>query len=367
MLILGINTVGDACEAALVRDGAVVAELSEPMQQGHDARLAPLVQKLMVDAGTAFAALDRIAVVVGPGSFTGVRVGVAFARGLALSLDKPAVGVTSLEALDGLPREGNVLGLLLAKRRPPERTWWIQRIAGGRGIEEPGEADEAAVRAIAAQPGALCGAIASLGSVLNLHQRESAPTAAAAACFVARLPDRDLPPPRPVYVRKPDATPMRSGRPMSLRPAVISDAADLSRLHAAAFDDGWSKDDFATWLARAEAMTIVGGDRDAVAFGLALAAGADAELLTIATGQDQRRAGWGRRIFEALDTEAVNRGLERWVLEVACNNLPAIGLYRSSGFVEIGVRKAYYRTRDGRVDALVMSRKVGPAGRQAGA
>lgn len=132
MLILGINTVSDACEAALVRDGVVIAELSEPMQQGHDARLAPVVEKLMRDSITLFADLDRIAIVVGPGSFTGVRVGVAFARGLALSLDKPAVGVTSLEALDALPREGRVLALLPAKRRPPERTWWGQIIDQGR-------------------------------------------------------------------------------------------------------------------------------------------------------------------------------------------------------------------------------------------
>lgn len=154
---------------------------------------------------------------------------------------------------------------------------------------------------------------------------------------------------------------------MSLRPAVLSDAADLSRLHTASFDDGWTHDDFATWLSRAEAIAVVGGERDAVAFGLALAAGADAELLTIATNPDGRRAGWGRQIFHALDAEALNRGLERWVLEVARNNLPAIGLYKSAGFMEIGVRKAYYRTRDGRVDALVMSRKVGPVSGHKGA
>lgn len=205
MLVLGINTVADACEAALARNGVIVAELSEPMQQGHDARLAPVVQKLMTDAGTAFTTLDRIAVVVGPGSFTGVRVGVAFARGLALSLDKPAVGVTSLEALEGLPREGSVLGLLAAKRRPPERTWWVQRINAGRGVEEPGEADEAAIRAMAAEIGVSCGAVASL----NLPGVEASPTARAAALFAARLLDGDLPAPRPVYVREPDATPMR--------------------------------------------------------------------------------------------------------------------------------------------------------------
>ncbi|MFT3722792.1 MAG: tRNA (adenosine(37)-N6)-threonylcarbamoyltransferase complex dimerization subunit type 1 TsaB [Hyphomonadaceae bacterium] len=208
MLVLGINTVGDACEAALVRDGAVVAAYSEPMQQGHDARLAPVVERLMRESGIAFASLDRIGVVVGPGSFTGVRVGVAFARGLALSLDKPAVGVTSLEALDGLSGEGRVLGLLPAKRRPPERTWWVQQLDKGRGVAEPGEADEAGVREMAGQAGAACGQFGP-GLDLGIPAIEALPTARAAALFAARI-SGDLPPPRPVYVREPDAKPMRS-------------------------------------------------------------------------------------------------------------------------------------------------------------
>lgn len=154
---------------------------------------------------------------------------------------------------------------------------------------------------------------------------------------------------------------------MTIRAAAQADAPDLSRLHTASFDDGWSNDDFATWLARPQAIAVVAlRERETVAFGLALAAGSDAELLTIATAPEQRQAGWGRQIFHALDAQARNRGLERWVLEVACNNLPAIRLYKSSGFVEIGVRKAYYRTREGRVDARVMSREVGPAGGQDG-
>lgn len=155
---------------------------------------------------------------------------------------------------------------------------------------------------------------------------------------------------------------------MIIRPAISSDAADLSRLHTASFDDGWTTADFTTWLARAEAMAVIAhSEREPLAFGLALAAGDDAELLTIATAPDQRRSGLGRQIFQALNVEAGKRGLGRWVLEVARNNLPAIGLYKSSGFVEIGVRKAYYRMPDGRVDALVMSRRAGPDGGQDGA
>ena len=208
MLVLGINTVGDACDAALVRDGALVAELSEPMQQGHDARLAPVVEKLMREAGIAFAGLNRVAVIVGPGSFTGVRVGVAFARGLSLSLDIPAVGVTSLEALDGLPGEGRVLCLLPAKRRPPARTWWGQLIDQGRGSAEAFEAAETELRSLAAGVDAICGGLSDIPD-LGAPGIGASPSAKAAAAFAARLADDDLPPPRPVYVREPDATPMR--------------------------------------------------------------------------------------------------------------------------------------------------------------
>lgn len=145
-----------------------------------------------------------------------------------------------------------------------------------------------------------------------------------------------------------------------IRPAVSSDAAALARLHAASFEDGWSKDDFVTWLTRKEAFAIVASrEREAVAFGLALAAGDDAELLTIATRPDQRRTGLGDRIFRALNAEAQRRGLGRWVLEVARNNFPALALYKSEGFMEISVRTAYYQHGQGRMDAIVLSRPVG--------
>jgi ribosomal-protein-alanine acetyltransferase len=150
-----------------------------------------------------------------------------------------------------------------------------------------------------------------------------------------------------------------------IRRATPADAANLSRLHVASFDHGWTPQDFATWLARPEGFAMVAiSERETVAFGLALEAGADAELLTIATDPQLRHGGWGRQIFRGLDEEAHARGLERWILEVARNNVAAQGLYRSHGFVEIGVRKAYYQTSDGRVDAIVMSRKVGPEGGQ---
>ena len=208
MLVLGINTAGEACEAALVRGGVVFSQRSEPMTQGHDARLAPLIDQLMREAKTGFDQLDRIAVVVGPGSFTGVRVGVAFARGLALASKRPtaAVGVSSLEALEGLPQDRRVLGLLPAKRRTPERTWWAQILEGGRGVSGPVELHEQDMNVLAQDVDAICGGLAGVPE-LGKPSLTAAPTAGAAAIFVAGL-SGDLPEPRPIYVREPDAKPM---------------------------------------------------------------------------------------------------------------------------------------------------------------
>lgn len=100
MLILAIDTALDACAAGVLdtEAGKLVAQESEGMKRGHAEALMPLIARVMKASGIAFANLDRIAATTGPGSFTGLRVGLSAARGIALAANKPAVGITTLTA-----------------------------------------------------------------------------------------------------------------------------------------------------------------------------------------------------------------------------------------------------------------------------
>jgi tRNA threonylcarbamoyl adenosine modification protein YeaZ len=99
MRVLAIDTALEACSAAVLdTEIGVLASEMRPMVRGHAEALIPLVARLMGEARTAFDRLDRIAVTTGPGSFTGLRVGIAAARGIALSAEKSAVGLTTLAA-----------------------------------------------------------------------------------------------------------------------------------------------------------------------------------------------------------------------------------------------------------------------------
>ena len=100
MLILAIDTALEACAAGILdtEAGKLIAQESLPMKRGHAEALMPLIARVMQVSGIGFADLDRIAVTTGPGSFTGLRVGLSAARGIGLAAGKPVVGVTTLTA-----------------------------------------------------------------------------------------------------------------------------------------------------------------------------------------------------------------------------------------------------------------------------
>jgi len=189
-----------------VLDGErVVASAREVMARGHQERLAPMARDVVAQAGLAFDRLERIAVTVGPGSFTGLRVGIAFAKGLALALDRPAVGIGTLEAL-AAEAEGLVFPAIDARRGQ----LYLQAFEDGRALMAPDAltAETAAARVAELSQGRPCtlvGSGAPLLADLMPGARILSPQGADAR-HVARLAAaRDPAPLKPLYLRAPDA------------------------------------------------------------------------------------------------------------------------------------------------------------------
>ena len=115
MIVLALDTCLSACAGAVTRDGETLSRLVEPMQRGHQERIAGMTAELMDAAELTFSHLDRIAVTIGPGSFTGLRIGLAFAKGLGLALDIPCAGVGVLEVLGRQAGTGKTIAVLDAR------------------------------------------------------------------------------------------------------------------------------------------------------------------------------------------------------------------------------------------------------------
>ena len=134
---------------------------------------------------------------------------------------------------------------------------------------------------------------------------------------------------------------------------ACADPAVLAALHRQAFDEPWDEPAFAALLASPGVFALAVGET--TGFILCRAMAGDSEVLTLAVAPSHRRQGVGRGLLEAALAEAGRRGAEAMFLEVAADNAPALALYRSVGFAQVGLRRGYYP--DG-ADALVMRQEL---------
>jgi len=209
--LLAVDTALGACSVAVLQDDQIIAHHFEEMARGHAEALAPMVEAAMEGAG--FDSLDRLAVTVGPGTFTGQRVGLAFMRGLRIALKKPLIGITTLEAMAAATGVAKAASVHDARRDeaylllyqdgetmlPPMVTGFsgaVEKIRAFGPCTLAGTGAPAAAEALGAgfllssvrQPDALW--------VARLAMQRPAPAEAPAPLYL-RPPDAKLPAPRP--------------------------------------------------------------------------------------------------------------------------------------------------------------------------
>jgi tRNA threonylcarbamoyladenosine biosynthesis protein TsaB len=207
---LGLDCSGASCSAAILVGGEIRAHRFAAMERGQAEALMPMVQAVLDEAALGAAQLDFIAVTIGPGSFTGVRTGLAAARGLALAAGRPAMGVTSFAAVaEAVRAQAGGRPLVVALESKREELFLQLVEPGGDGALVPPEEWRAFVpdAAFLAGDGAV-----RLAAALARPRTDILSAAAVDAAHVATLAAGRwragvaVPPPRPLYLRAPDTT-----------------------------------------------------------------------------------------------------------------------------------------------------------------
>ncbi|WP_163847262.1 tRNA (adenosine(37)-N6)-threonylcarbamoyltransferase complex dimerization subunit type 1 TsaB [Pseudooceanicola aestuarii] len=218
-MILGFDTSGPWCAVALARDTEVIATRHEDMTRGQAERLIPLLDECLAEADIGWSDLSALAVGVGPGNFTGIRIGVSAARGLALALDLPVHGVSGFDLMRGtaaLPADGVELITLPAPRELAYAAVYSAEGAGAPRLVDPAAPDADLIAAGTAGR-AIGHRAAETAALLNLapcpaQLRDIGPRLVAIAGTWQRA--GLMPPlPAPLYVRPADAAPPRDAPP----------------------------------------------------------------------------------------------------------------------------------------------------------
>ena len=323
MLILALDTCLSRCAVCLFDSAAsrVLAQEHQDMQRGHAEALAPMVQQVLSTAGKRAKDLKRIAVTTGPGTFTGLRIGLSFARAFGLARGIPIVGLDTMQALR--LSQGNKL---------------IAVISGNSGY------------AFVLRAGETQTELVPVDELQATDFVTATPDLKLLAAWVAKQPT-PLRMPEPVYIRGADAKPQVVVKEVGAESSEL-----LSTLHHASFSQGWSAPDISSMFEIKGTRSFIAEiANEAAGFALIRSIADQTELLIIATLPSRRKMNVATQLLKKSFAAAQHADAEKIFLEVAHSNQSAQKLYIKLGFTEIGRRKSYYADGD---DAVLMARSL---------
>jgi tRNA threonylcarbamoyl adenosine modification protein YeaZ/ribosomal-protein-alanine acetyltransferase len=356
-MLLALDSCFNACSVALHDEArGVIASRYQEMERGQAEMLGLMVQAVLDDVGLSPSSLALIAATRGPGTFTGLRIGLSYAKGMALALGVPLLGVDSLQAT-AAPHLGAGPPVLVAQKAGGSGLCYWSVFDGAKQTPPALAAPHDILAALPVVPHAVVGSAAETMIELRrdlLLLEPPWPDAKAFAAMTANMPVTDDPV-EPLYLRAPDAKPSvaSAASQARVRIAVAKDFADMANLHASCFDEGWSKESLHASLSLPGAGALVvqlgGATYGFVQF---QCAADEAEIHTICVSPNHRRQHFAMDLMQALLKRLHQQKISRVFLEVAAGNFPALALYERSGFKRTGQRKGYYSNGS---DAITMA------------
>lgn len=366
MLILGLETSERICSVALTGDNDILSEYSIPTQK-HAEVLPQLIDKTLKKGKKTIPEIDLYGISIGPGSFTSLRVGLSFIKGLALTAKKPIVAVCTLDAL---AKEAgyvthNISPIIDAKRGEVYtalykfRNGRIDRITYPESFSLKELIERTKEKTLFIGSG-----VQVWGNLLKAELKDLAvfvkpnPVSAHAStiCILSRKKYKkgdiaEINSLEPLYIRASDAE-LKKHR-ITIELMKLEDLDEVIRIENESFNQPWSKVSFAYELkSRTSHPLVVKMDGKVVGYSVAWFVADEVHFGNIASNKKYRRMGLAHRLLARTIQVAKEKRCTKITLEVRVSNSYAISLYKKFGFKEVAIRKGYYRPEG--EDAIIM-------------
>lgn len=392
MKILGLDSSGIVASVAIVEDENLIAEYTVNYKKTHSQTLLPMLDELVKMTELDLDTIDAIAVAAGPGSFTGLRIGSATAKGLGLALKKPLVEIPTVDALAYNLYDSRALICPIMDARRSQVYTGIYRfqehklvtvevqmaVPMAEMIEKLNARGEEVVF--------LGDGVPVFGKMIqenlkvpysfapaHVNKQRAAAVAALGGIYVKEGKVVTAMEHVPEYLRvsqaereraqklqeekasEKTAEKKRRSQSMILREMLVDDLDQVMKIENELFSPPWTKEGFFTYLTRKDAMFLVVEEKGEILAYCGLIMVLDeGDITNVAVRPDRQKEGIGHFLMDSLFRLAEQQGVTTIHLEVRTGNGTAIRLYERMGFTKDGIRKKYYT--DPVEDALLMTR-----------
>ena len=392
MKVLAIESSGLTASVAVVEEARTVAEYTVDYKKTHSQTLLPMIDEVVRMTDLDLAEIDAIAVSGGPGSFTGLRIGSATAKGLGLALDKPLIHVPTV---DGLAYQvygcRDIICPIMDARRNQVYTG-IYTFSASAGKKEGTREVDPVFQVLRMQ---MAIAVEDLIRRLNNYNRpvvflgDGVPVYREMLSAGLKVPYSFAPSymnrqraavvgalgiryyqagkyetameHQPEYLRQSQAERERAQREKTaklvIRELKAEDAAAAAEIEYQSFPDPWSQNGILDTVSNPSTVCLLAEKAGkAVGYLFAYRAGDEAEIARIAVAGEQKRQGVGKSLMRTLEEIGKKKQIRRLLLDVRKSNREARAFYEKMAFQEDGIRRGFYQ--DPPEDAVLMSREL---------
>ena len=377
MKVLAIDTSSKICSVTILEDDKILINLSNNDEKTHSVKLMPMVDKAFKDAGLTLDDIELLACCIGPGSFTGVRIGIATIKAFADVKNIPVVGITSLESLAYNVKEESTLVCSLVDAKNNNVYCGLFQFTQDAMdnskcttisiLAEDIDTTLSQIKSLSSNLNSIIfvgdGAIIYKEKILqaypnatfakgndNLQNGISVGKAGLDKYMIGEYGNSNSI--SPIYLRKSQAERALEEK-IKIYPMNSDDIQLIEPHFESEFDKFWNINNLKNDFSNPNSTYFIAKlDDEIVGFAGILTICDEANIMNIVSKANKRHLGIGTKLLDALVDSAKNQNLKSITLEVNINNYPAINLYEKFGFKRIGLRKKYYNNTD---DAIIMT------------